>query len=267
MRLLAAGGGSKDYVRLCVKHQCSKLYSALGEKKYIGEWAQYPLFLMVDSGAHSWNKTTITKVTAHRASSKLPPIERHAEEYLAFVGNNAHHPWVFVELDCYGVLSREFVDEMYVAARRIVERLPAQFIRVYHPVLDGGTLRTLDEWIDEGQTYIGIGNDSTHLLPAIFARTRDRVKVHGFAMTKMPLLERYPFYSADSTTPLATMMYGSLFDGHTFKQIGVHKLIKERSPHKFSDVTDRLDMALRDFKKSEDYLTRLWTTKGVTWTD
>lgn len=264
MRLLAAGAPIKAYIDMCVKYRCAKLYSALTERKAIDAWDD-ALPLMVDSGAHSWNKTTITKVHAHRVSSKLPPIKTHANSYLEWIFARRQRSVTWVELDCYGVLDRDYVDGMYRDVMAF--GLAGDFIRVYHPVLDGGTLRTLEEWIDEGQTYIGIGNDSTHLLPAIFARTRDRVKLHGFAMTKPEVLKRYPFFSADSTTPLATMMYGSLFDGDSFKQIGVHKLIKERSPHKLSQPVERLDMALRDFKKSERYLTDLWRHKGVDWGD
>jgi hypothetical protein len=263
VRIVCAGGTRMEYTNLCVKHRAAKLYSVLNDKSHIRRWQSDELFLMIDSGAHSWNKFTITKIGHSSSGDNLPPIKDHAEWYLQLIYQFRHRPWIFVELDCYGNLDKSYIDQMYHRVKAIKGNF--EFIRVYHPTIDNGSCSELRKWIDEGQTYIGIGNDSIPILDRIFSLTGTSVKVHGFAMTKESLLLQYPFYSVDSTSPLACEMYGSKTQG--VKQVPKERLVKNRDPALVRDRFLRLEDAVREIKKTELFLTRYWLQRGVNWND
>jgi hypothetical protein len=263
MRLLAAGGLNDLYSQTCIDNDIPKLFSALNEKKHIKNWPA-DKFLMVDSGAHSWNKTTITKVNPQNARKKLPDINKFSNDYISFIESEKEKPFVFVELDCYGILSIEQLDDIYKQVQGIKGNF--QYIRVYHPVLDGGDLSVLKKWINEGHGYIGLGNDSTYLLNKIFALTKDKIKYHGFAITKDEMCLKYPFYSCDSTTVLSVQKFGSCYEYRLY-QLLKKDIINKRRVEAVIELNRRLVDGLIAFKKSELFYTNVWKKRGVEWKD
>lgn len=263
MRLLAAGALNDLYSQTCIDNDIPKLFSALTEKKHIKNWPT-DKFLMVDSGAHSWNKTTITKVSSHMARKKLPDINKFSNDYISFIESEKEKPFVFVELDCYGILSIEQLDDIYKQVQGIKGNF--QYIRVYHPVLDGGDLSVLKKWIDEGHSYIGLGNDSTYLFNKIFALTKDKIKYHGFAITKDEMCLKYPFYSCDSTTVISAQKFGSCYQYRLY-QLLKKDIINKRKVEAVIELKRRLVDGLIAFKKSELFYTNVWKKRGVEWKD
>lgn len=78
----------------------------------------------------------------------------------------------------------------------------------------------LQQYLDEGCTYIALGDVATGEIrrgelevwfDACFRLMRDYwpVRVHGFGVTRQWALERYPFYSVDSTTWLVGGKWGN----------------------------------------------------------
>lgn len=263
MKIIAAGGSNstnlyEDHVK---EFGLIKLYSMLNERTLIDRWDDnYPL--VVDSGAHTWNKHSITKV-GMKGKSKLKPARDFYKFYEEYITKNKHKKFVFIELDTYGDLSKEEIDDYYYRISSM-EDMTAKFVRVYHPVLDGGNLDTIRKWMDEGQDYIFIANDSLHLLDDIFYLTQDKIKVHGLAMTKPKLMQKYPFFSVDSTSPLATVIFGRY--SRPIMSMDERKDIIDRSSIKcFDDDYNRLRKAVIEVKETEDLMTDLWTKKGVTW--
>lgn len=261
MRILAAGAASKHYRECCIKYDSGKLYSALSERKHIKEWPE-DRFLMVDSGAHSWNAQTLTHVSKHQARKKLPDAKVYYKDYGKYVDENKEKPFVFVELDCYGVFDYEYATGMYKDIKTIKGK--HQFIRVYHPILDGGDLSVLKQWVDEGQEFIGLGNDSTHLLDKIFALTTDKVKYHGFAMTKDDLIIKYPFYSCDSTTVLSAVKFGSMYC-YRLWQLSKEEMIRKQKREATYTDDQRIEQGVKAMKESEDFYTKLWSQRNVNW--
>lgn len=261
MKIIVAGSNTRGVEDYCKKYKSPKLYSILGQKNDIQNWDDNH-FLMVDSGAHSWNKETITKIGMKR-TSKIKPAGEFIKEYYKFIKKHRDKKVIFVEFDVYGHLSKKKIDKMYYKIINL-KNFNGKFIRVYHPMIDNGTLEILKEWINEGQKYIGIGNDSIPYLDDIFALTKDEVKIHGFAMTKIPLLEKYPFFSVDSTSPLSTVIFGRYTKPiMSFKE--KDDIIKEKSIECFQDDWERLEKAVIETKKTEEYLTDLWIKKGIKW--
>jgi hypothetical protein len=258
MILMFAGSGAlTPYV---IKHGGSRLHSFLNERPQIASWS-YPNALMVDSGAHSWNKLGMHSVGG-AARALLPNIHAHMKSYMDFMEAHKEKPFVFVELDCYGHLSKDYLDGIY----REVMQMPGrsfEFIRVYHPAIDGGSLRTLQGWIDEGQSYIGVGNDSQSYYGDIFRLTLNTVKLHCFACTKMDVLNKYPFYSVDSTTALAPGRYGGALEKGRY--LAKDRLIKRKSVTLVSSLDRKTDSAVRQMVEAQEYFTKLWAKRGITW--
>jgi hypothetical protein len=262
MKVIVAGGFNKEFETQCIKYKNPKLYSILNERKRIEEWND-DNFLMVDSGAHSWNKETITKI-GMKGKKKIKPASEFIETYFEFIKSYKHLKVIWVEFDVYGHLPLEVIDNFY---KRVMDLgISGKFIRVYHPMLDNGDLTILKKWINEGQDYIGIGNDSTYILDDIFNITRDKIKLHGFAMTKLPLMEKYPFFSVDSTSPLSTVIFGRytkpIMNFNERKDIA-----KMKSIECYHENQERLENALIETKKAEEYCTNLWIKKGIRWND
>lgn len=261
MRLYVAGSWSKEWETHIKNAGVYKLYSIMQEKTQISKWpSNTPL--IIDSGAHSWNKTTI-KAIGGAAKKNLPNIYDHLNNYTEFMKRFIdREQWVFVELDCYAVLPKSVIDEHYRTIRNLTGR-KFEFMRVYHPCIDNGSLEELKAWIDDGQKYIGLGLDALPLFGEIFKITRDKVKLHGFACTSNKILDKYPFFSVDSTTPLSPARFG----GHYTKGKVIHKaqLIKNKSlPCVFSTIT-KMKLAIDDIIKQQEYYTKLWKERGVVW--
>tara|TARA_Y100000310_G_C20648530_1_gene798037 strand:+ start:1317 stop:2123 length:807 start_codon:yes stop_codon:yes gene_type:complete len=265
--LLAGKTRTEKNLNFIEENKMMVLLSFLNNKREIEKWSGGKL--MVDSGAHSWNKLTLQKV-GHKARKNLPnPIEFY-NSYVEFIKKYRQKDYVFVELDVYKVLPKENIDAYYKEIKKIEGNF--EFIRVYHPTIDNGTLKVFKEWIDEGQTYIGIGNDSTPLLNNIFRLTKDKIKIHGFAMTKSNLIQKYPFYSCDSTTYKAMNIYGGYYDGKQMKFIGKKKLVKERS-RKLLETANVLGIwetdlvGIKGMLALEKFGTKLWQKRGISWNE
>ena len=262
MKIFIAGTDARNNDASCRAQDAAKLYSIMDSRKSIKEWDDKHL-LMVDSGAHTYNKETITPV-GYKQRAKIPPIDMYARDYLKFINIHKKKKYIWVELDIYGHLGLDAVDDF---ERQVLQMgIHGRYLRVYHPVLDGGNLDVLKHWIEQGHDYIGIGNDSKEYLDDIFDITRDKVKIHGFAMTKLDLLDRYPFYSADSTTPLSTIIFGK-YTKPIMNYYNKEEIIDMKSVWAFQPDEERLFNSIREVKLTEKYFTELWARRGVVWND
>lgn len=172
---------------------------------------QFRFFL--DSGAYSaWTKGSVIDI----------------DEYCAFIKANIEHIEVYPCLDVIpgkpgaGNASERQRDEAADAtwANFLYMRSDGlDPIPVYHY---GEAPRHLERMLEYGCGYIGIGglvgvpNQLRVLwLDRLFKRITDAqgmpiVKTHGFGMTSVPLIFRYPWYSVDSTTWIKMTMSGSV---------------------------------------------------------
>lgn len=266
MKILIAGSPTNKIDRMIIKHNLGKLYSILHEKKHIANW-DHGQFLMVDSGAHSWNKLAMNKV-GMKASKNLPPLEQHIKDYLAFIREHRTKPFTFVELDVYATLPKQRIDDLYKQVMEIKAEPGSkfQFMRVYHENIDNGSLEVLKQWLDEGQNYIGLGFDVLPIYKKIFHLTKDRIKYHCFGMTQMDIMEEYPFYSVDSTSPLAVVIFGCAAD-EMLKLKSKALLIREHSPRILEPDDFRLEHAVIQVKLAQEFITNLWAQRGVIWKD
>lgn len=259
------------------KTKLGRLYSFF-EKRGIEKYGHINPFVIIDSGAFSWNKETMHSMGA--ASASLPDPKIHLRNLIEFIRQNAEKPYVFVELDIYRTLPKKLIDEAYDEIKSIKGNF--KIIRVYHHILDNGDLSQLKKWIDEGQTYIGLGPSTAFLFKKIFNLTKNTIKYHYFAGTTIQFLLDFPFYTADSTTYLCSQRYGNVFYIEDFiKMKSIRYTEKINLCHDLLDpflfkekdggiAINRKNMMRRNiliFDYFQQIITNLWKERGVEWND
>ena len=215
--LYFAGQQAKEVDEYLQQKGALRLFSQLNERKGIKDWQDsghaHKLFL--DSGAFS---------VAH--AGKTVDIDA----YIDYINSNPDIP-IFVELDVipYPVLNATTAKECSEASWQnylyMKERVtsPCHLLPLYHFGEPKEALnRILNTEVDgKLPDYIGIGGRhgvSTDLQDRYFYEIfsiiqksdNPNVKVHAFGMTVIKLLEKFPFYSADSTTWLQLGINGNI---------------------------------------------------------
>lgn len=171
---------------------------------------QFSFFL--DSGAYSaWSRG---------ASIDL-------DEYCAFIKANSDHIEVYANLDVISGQPGRMATpaEVEEGARRSWENFEYMCsegldpLPVFHA---GEDWKWLDKMLAAGCDYIGLGglvglgvSGRRRWMDEVFLRITDSegwpiVKVHGFGMTSVSLIFRYPWYSVDSASWLQSTMNGSV---------------------------------------------------------
>ena len=192
--------------------------------------------------------------------------------YCQVIKKYKKHLTTYAQLDAIGDPDKTRENLEYMESKGL-SPLP-----VFHYGSDFAILRELAQKYD----YIALGGlvpyskRKTLLkrhLDSCFAIVRDQCRVHGFGMTGMEILQRYPWYSVDSTSWLG----GS-------KRAEYHSF--ERGKLKFKQTTIKEDVSLQSIplmqkekgdqswkKRStdcvkqwlqvEEYVTDLWTKRGI----
>lgn len=138
-------------------------------------------------------------------------------DYAEYIKSNREWLTVISNLDAIGKGN----EQLSYDNQKELERLGAVTTPVHHARDDD---RWLGKYIAEGYDYIALGGmvaESkrylTEWLDHVWNRylTRAdgsaRVKVHGFGLTTIDLMERYPWYSVDSTRWMWVGRYGMVF--------------------------------------------------------
>lgn len=112
-------------------------------------------------------------------------------------------------------------EKISYANQKRLEELGCTVQPVFHAREDE---RWLVKYLDEGYTYIFLGGLVPETTEWLFGwldhiwhnyLIKDdgtpRIQVHGFGLTSLPLMFRYPWYSVDSTSWLMTASFGSIF--------------------------------------------------------
>jgi len=188
--------------------------------------------LFLDSGAHSlYVKLGMVKTLSGQklslmkglgstgkdnyAYAKTKEFRDYLDAYIKFVHENKDYLTTYVNLDVIGNADLTWENQ------KIMESHGLKPIPVYH---FGENFKWLKMYVDK-YDYVGIGglgqgiskNDFIGMGDRVFSFICDtsnnlpRVKVHGFAMTSLDLMLRYPWYSVDSTSWVLTSRFGSVY--------------------------------------------------------
>ena len=146
-------------------------------------------------------------------SAKTQGIDINIEEYIAFIKEHEHLLTVYANLDVIGSAEGTWRNQM------LMEKAGLKPLPTFHY---GEDLKWLRRYINRGYDYIALGGMVK--TPNLIAWLDDiwhkyltdeqgmpRIKVHGFGMTSLSLMLRYPWYSVDSTSWVVAGRLGSIY--------------------------------------------------------
>lgn len=227
--------------------------------------------IMLDSGGYSARRHMMTiKVEDLAAWIKDQPAGRY---------------FPIANLD-YGPLERQWQNQAYLDAR-----FPDQVLPVFHPeeYFDAKG-RDWFEGMMREREYVAIGGivgsvrskkeleEAGYFRWAFHHGMKHGCRIHGFGVTNIGALFRYPFYSGDSTTWLSTLRHGKRVEFDPMKrtlQPSVQvKYMKGKGDIRSLKDAEFLKMSLEqrgvsgieEIIKLQTYATDLWQRRGITWT-
>jgi len=117
------------------------------------------------------------------------------------------------------------------------------------------------------------GETKKQLAKYIFSMTRDKIKVHGLAVTNQELIKNYPFYSVDSTTWLNGAIYGEYHEfenGKIIKNMSIRRILRTKDSKKLhlncnAGTNARIKAGIISHIKLEKYITEIWKRRGIEW--
>lgn len=141
-------------------------------------------------------------------------VEIDIDEYIDFIKEHKNHLEVYANLDAIGDPVKTLENQRYM------EEAGLSPLPCFHYGEDTGFLET---YIDE-YDYVALGGmvpistpDLQKWLDDIFSKFicddngYPKVKIHGFGLTSLRLMLRYPWFSVDSTSWVVTGRMGSVF--------------------------------------------------------
>lgn len=211
-----AGSGRDEYEQTCMSLNGLRLLSYYLNKREIQYWIDHKKPIFLDSGAYS----------AHTKG-----IEIDVDEYIEYINERDEYLTCYAQLDTIpGKFGEPKTPEQLAEAPEKTwenylymydkVKSPEKLMPIFHQGEDFKHLRRMLEHKPKVQ-YMGISpaNDVStprkatwigECFDIIKSSSNPDVKTHAFGMTSLPLLEQFPFYSADSTSWLMTGSTGSI---------------------------------------------------------
>lgn len=185
-------------------------------KKRVAEFPDIKIF--IDSGAHTFLSNEEWK------NAPLSTWEGYLKTYTNFIRENKDYIFACADLDIDSLVGVEQVDkwreEVFEPLRK---ETGVDVCYVWHAE------RGEQGWEEMCQKYGYVGfsmeNDKEVTLQRVMRRLKVaekyKTRVHGFALTKVDVLVRAPFFTADSTTWLVGQQYGELnwFNGRKMQRL------------------------------------------------
>lgn len=220
---------------------------------------------MVDSGAFSF---------LFGKPNTAPDFDQYAARYLLWLRAQRRQGLVdtWVELDLSAVLGYAWVHKQREAM--IAAGLGIGLITVWHSDADWAYwLHLLDEASRPGRSrYVAIEGhhadraelDYGRFIAVAFERG---VRVHGFMLTSQEALERWPFYSVDSTSWVAPARYGIEHVMERNRPSGTTRWTgRVAKPTGEGDSwVEPLVRNARRWLEVERRVTEMWRARGVDW--
>ncbi len=200
--------------------------------------------------------------------------QEYRDSYIEFIKKNKKHLTVYSNLD---VINNA---ELTWENQKIMEGEGLSPIPVYHISNKPGDTKWLKKYIDKGYDYIALGGGYPNPPKETFTiydriwndiLTDDKgmpiVKVHGYAVTSLKTMLRYPWYSVDSTSWVMTARMGSIYipkskNGKYIYDIDPFKiLVSNRSP-RLCDSQWHIAHISRQNKELHKYILDYFDFKG-----
>lgn len=239
--------------------------------------------ITIDSGAHSFFGflgMSVVHNDNNKNQDEMPDPHEYFNNYLNWIEANYDKASYFVELDLQEIVGQDTVwdwREQY-KKRGVYDKI----ITVHH---SGNKPEHFQEMIKHSQSkYIGLeglrdGKIKLPYMELLKEAYHKQIKVHGFALTNQKLISKYPFYSVDSSSWTAVNRYGVLFKFDKRGRMRQTRTTKEaffkhgfdlRQATWFRDKPDqhnKLAASQIEFRKMEEFYTKVWEKRGVHWKD
>lgn len=209
--------------------------------------AQEGLF-MTDSGAFSFMGSHFVD-EMYKEEYWLP----YLEEYVEWLKKYKEYIFVAANLDLDVIVGRDVVRKWNKKYFEPLEKEGLQIVYVAHE--EDGDPHAFIHFTEYCRRYKYVGINQRHKEYAVkfyMIARKYKVKVHGFAWTELNLLKRYPFFSADSTTWLGGVRYGTTYDydGKNFRTLDYKKKYRRKS-RRYPYETEA-GISIEDVTKRED---------------
>ena len=264
MRFFFAGSDKEKFLAIIRKKQVNNLlfsYYWLGDKSLLKKMKEEGKDVFIDSGGYSARKQG---------------IEVNIKEYGWFLEDYKDYIFCAANLD---VMDLKQSQENQEYLEKIYPVLP-----VYHMLEWQQKKYDLLEDMCQKYKYIALGgmagmsvnqNEMINFLNFCFQTiVKYNIKVHGFGISKVDLLVRYPFYSCDSTAWLVGGQYGTIVNWKKYKMDqNTHvsrkgKFYEFKLPTKLTEnYIYRLEHNVEQFLQMEKDITALWEKRGILWKD
>lgn len=199
--------------------------------------------LFLDSGAFSaWSKG----------------VSINIDEYIAFIKKYKDQIKTYAVLDDINSAEQTAKNQKYMESKGL-KPLPCFHYNEREEIL---------KWyIDKGYEYMALGGMVPISTPNLMIwldhiwdkyLTNDdgtaRIKVHGFGMTSLDLLKRYPWYSVDSTSWVMTGRFGSVFCNlGSFTKVTISEKGDQQDGAHWSQLTAHDQENIRNYFKGLGY--------------
>ena len=220
--LYFAGAKNKIADTYMMEQGANRLCSQLIDRTNISDWCSNKSDnskLFVDSGAY----TAYTK-----------GVELNVDAYINYLNGITEHLTIFAQLDTipgrYGQIKTakdraeapEKSWENYLYMRQRLKE-PNKLLPIFHQGEDYKWLKNMLEWVDSNGNHIeyigvspaadvpGLENFLDLSFDIIANSSNPNVKTHAFGMTRLDILEMYPYTSADSTSWKLSAAMGSIY--------------------------------------------------------
>lgn len=233
-------GGVYPYSEVIHKYNGKVLLSFADQKSINNYLSKYPnKKIFLDSGA--FTASTMGK-------------EINIDDLIDFIKKNKSNLEVYSTLDVIGSWEKTKNNTEYMESKGI-KPLPVFHYKSPRKELER-LLQNYDYFALGG--LVPIAKDKKIMrswLDMCFSIIKNKAKIHGFGVTARWALERYPFYSTDSTSYLQASRYG------TSKIITNEKIIKFNN--KTKHYLERTAIEVEATIKMKNYITNLWKARGI----
>jgi len=221
MKIFLAGGESWNHMGILEHCQAPYIllsYYKFRKQKVMDEWVNIIQRLkakgvefMLDSGAHTfYSETGVGKsnVAVRKTTKTTESYDEYVDKYIGFLlkwGNLFNY---YVELDIHGIVN---MDKIY-QFRELFWKAGLKPMLVGHPEQPMVAAGFPQEWrkLCQKDNYLALGGNlpEGQCMAYIQQAHSAGAEVHGFAMTKVDVMNRIPFDSVDSTTWLSGGRFG-----------------------------------------------------------
>ena len=188
------------------------------------------------------------------------------QDYIKFLDQFKKKSFCGKMFRCFNLDSHDLKESQ--KNQKTLETLGYNPIPVYHYSEFASDHRELLDDMVRDYDYIGIGGVAGMMLNEkqkkayldyVFDRTQDKVRVHGLGMSSIKPVDRYPYYSVDSSTWLQFQKYcasRAVKDDVMRKWMGRHIHYEQRN-----------QLEILFYLKWEWETTRIWAHRGIKWDD